>query len=113
LIRCSAGRLDAQRLHRFIAAFQSMTPLTIGELWAWPSMLKLGLIEHLRARADTLETTRLHRLQADRLARALESGASTEGLWPAHVHHAFVTRLLQRLREHGAAAAALQHQLDA
>ena len=36
LIRCSAGRLDAQRLHRFITAFQSITPLTMGELWAWP-----------------------------------------------------------------------------
>ena len=43
LIRCSAGRLDAQRLQRFIAAFQSVTPLTIGELWAWPSALKVAL----------------------------------------------------------------------
>ena len=48
LIRRSAGRLDAQRLHRFITAFQSVTPLTIGELWAWPSALKLALVEHLR-----------------------------------------------------------------
>ena len=36
LIGSSAGRLDAQRLQRFITAFQSITPLTIGELWAWP-----------------------------------------------------------------------------
>jgi len=34
LIRTSAGHLDAARLHRFITAFQSVTPLTIGELWA-------------------------------------------------------------------------------
>src|SRR6185436_7602568 len=32
LIGSSAGRLDAQRLQRFISAFQSVTPLTIGEL---------------------------------------------------------------------------------
>lgn len=32
LVRCSAGNLDAQRLHRFVSAFQSVTPLTIGEL---------------------------------------------------------------------------------
>ena len=51
LIGSSAGRLDAQRLQRFITAFQSVTPLTIGELWAWPSALKLALLEHLRARA--------------------------------------------------------------
>ncbi len=36
LIRVSAGRLDPQRLHRFITAYQSITPLTMGELWAWP-----------------------------------------------------------------------------
>ncbi len=51
LIGSSAGRLDAQRLQRFITAFQSVTPLTIGELWAWPSALKLALIDHLRVRA--------------------------------------------------------------
>src|SRR5918994_3864207 len=54
LIRCSAGRLDPQRLHRFITAFQSITPLTIGELWAWPSALKLALVEHLRTRGDVM-----------------------------------------------------------
>ena len=61
LIRCSAGSLDAQRLHRFITAFQSVTPLTIGELWAWPSALKLALVEHLRVRADILAEGRAHR----------------------------------------------------
>ncbi|HWK10719.1 MAG TPA: hypothetical protein VNR64_11745, partial [Vicinamibacterales bacterium] len=50
LIRTSAGHLDAQRLHRFVTAFQSVTPLTIGELWAWPSALKLALVEPLRMR---------------------------------------------------------------
>jgi len=34
LIGSSAGRLESQRLQRFIAAFQSIAPLTIGELWA-------------------------------------------------------------------------------
>src|SRR5262245_17107567 len=37
LIRCSAGRLDAERLRRFVSAFQSSAALTIGELWAWPT----------------------------------------------------------------------------
>ena len=54
LIGSSAGRIDAQRLQRFISAFQSITPLTIGELWAWPSVLKLALIDYLRDRADLL-----------------------------------------------------------
>src|SRR5687767_12781084 len=66
LIRRSAGRLDPQRLHRFVTAFQSVTPLTMGELWAWPSALKAALIEQLRARAEVLATSRVHRMDADR-----------------------------------------------
>src|SRR3972149_1018304 len=61
LVGCSAGRLEAQRLQRFISAFQSVTPLTMGELWAWPSALKLALLDHLRMRADELAASRAHR----------------------------------------------------
>src|SRR5580765_1249950 len=105
LIRCSAGRLDSERLHRFVTAFQSITPLTMGELWAWPSALKLAIIEHLRARADVLATSRAHRLDADRLVDALETPSRVRETWPTYVHPAFVIRLLQRSREHESAAA--------
>ena len=112
LIRCSAGHLDAQRLHRFITAFQSVAPLTIGELWAWPSALKLALVEHLRVRGDILAATREHRQRADRLADELESDAPA-GEWPARIHPAFAIRLLQRSKEYGDAASALRHKLVA
>lgn len=112
LIRCSAGRLDPQRLHRFVTAFQSITPLTMGELWAWPSALKLALVEHLRMRAEILAANRLHRLGADRLVDALETGTRVRERWPSQVHPAFVIRLLQRSREHETAAA-LRQELDA
>ena len=114
LIRCSAGRLDAQRLHRFITAFQSVTPLTIGELWAWPSALKLGLIEHLRLRADVLAAGRAHQRHADRLARAV-AARPDHALphFPDEIHPALVTRLLDRTREYGARAVALRRQLEA
>jgi cyclic beta-1,2-glucan synthetase len=113
LIRCSAGSLDAQRLHRCVTAFQSVTPLTIGELWAWPSALKLALVEHLRVRADILAESRAHQRHADRLANALETGSVTTDRVPLDVHPAFVTRLLQRSREYGATADALRRELDA
>src|SRR6185436_9685942 len=112
LIRCSAGRLDSARLNRFITAFQSITPLTMGELWAWPSALKLALIEHLRTRSDILATNRAHRLHADRLVGALDTPAGSRDAWPSYVHPAFVIRLLQRSREHESAAA-LRNELDA
>ena len=113
LIRCSAGSLDAQRLHRFITAFQSITPLTIGELWAWPSALKLALIEHLRVRAAMLGGSRAHQQQADRVARGLEERVPSTMPVPTDPHPAFVVRLLQRSREYGARAAALRRELDA
>src|SRR5687768_9521966 len=47
MIRHSDARLDPERLERFVAAFQSGAPLTMGELWAWPIMLKAGLMENL------------------------------------------------------------------
>ena len=39
------GRLDPESLDRFVAAYQSVTPLRLGELWAVPIMLRLALIE--------------------------------------------------------------------
>src|SRR6266568_4791259 len=48
LIRHSDSRLDRAQLVRWLDAFQTVAPLTIGELWAWPSMLTLALVENLR-----------------------------------------------------------------
>ena len=112
LIRRSAGHLDAQRLHRFVTSFQSIAPLTMGELWAWPSALKLALVEHLRSRAEVLAISRAHRLSADRLASSLDSGTLAPSLWPEQLHPAFVIRLLQRSRERGATAGELRNKLD-
>ncbi len=112
LIGSSAGRLDAQRLQRYISAFQSVTPLTMGELWAWPSVLKLALLDYLRVRGDRLALVREHRLAADRLAAELESSPDASGTWPSDIHHVFVTRLLQRARALGASASTLHRRLD-
>jgi cyclic beta-1,2-glucan synthetase len=112
LIGSSAGRLDAQRLQRFISAFQSVTPLTMGELWAWPSVLKLALIDHLWTSSEALAATRQHRRAADQLAAVVEASPDQVVEWPAHIEHAFVTRLLQRTRALGALAAGLHQQLE-
>ena len=42
------GRVDAESLTRFVEAYQTVTPLKLGELWAIPIMLRLALIENLR-----------------------------------------------------------------
>ncbi len=42
------GRVDPENLARFIGSYQNASPLTLGELWAIPIMLRLTLIENLR-----------------------------------------------------------------
>ncbi|MBI4750822.1 MAG: cyclic beta 1-2 glucan synthetase [Acidobacteria bacterium] len=42
------GRVDPESLRHFVTAYQAITPLTLGELWAIPIMLRLALIENLR-----------------------------------------------------------------
>jgi cyclic beta-1,2-glucan synthetase len=48
IISHSDGRVDATNLGSFVAAYQTTTELTLGELWAIPIMLRLAVIENLR-----------------------------------------------------------------
>ena len=59
------GRVDPESLRRFIAAYQHVTPLRLGELWAIPIMLRLALIENLRRVAARLSASRDSRNLAD------------------------------------------------
>ncbi len=52
LIAHTDAQIDAESLSAFISAYQTTTPLKLGELWAVPIMLRLGLIENL-ARVTT------------------------------------------------------------
>ncbi len=60
------GHVDTGSLAGFITAYQSITPLKLGELWAVPIMLRLALIENLRRVAARMASTRRDRdLAAD------------------------------------------------
>ena len=59
------GRVDPENLRRFIAAYQQVTPLRLGELWAIPIMLRLALIENLRRVVARLTASRNSRHLAD------------------------------------------------
>ena len=48
LISHADGRVDGESLRAFVAAYQSVRPLRLGELWAIPIMLRLALLENLR-----------------------------------------------------------------
>ena len=48
LISHMDGRVDSDNTTQFIAAYQTVEPLMLGELWAFPIMLQLALLENLR-----------------------------------------------------------------
>jgi cyclic beta-1,2-glucan synthetase len=111
LLRHSDSRLDADRMARFLAAYQTVSPLTLGELWAWPSALKLALLESLRRTADSIVAARTNRLAADRYVSPLEEGRDLPPL-PDLLPGSFVVPLVQRLREFGARVSALRSTLE-
>jgi cellobiose phosphorylase len=59
------GRVDPEGLARFVAAYQEINALTLGELWAIPIMLRLALIENLRRVAVRLVANRINCNLAD------------------------------------------------
>ncbi len=59
------GRVDPENLSSFVAAYQTVTVLQLGELWAIPIMLRLALIENLRRVATRIATDRIDRNHAD------------------------------------------------
>jgi cellobiose phosphorylase len=48
LISHMDGRVDSDNATQFVAAYQAAEPLMLGELWAFPIMLQLALLENLR-----------------------------------------------------------------
>ncbi|HEY4335372.1 MAG TPA: cyclic beta 1-2 glucan synthetase, partial [Puia sp.] len=65
IISHSDGRVDLQGLSHFITAYQSVTHLKLGELWAIPIMLRLALIENLRRLAAQISVDRINQNLAD------------------------------------------------
>ncbi len=62
------GRVDPENLSSFVASYQSVSVLTLGELWAIPIMLRLALIENLRRVAVRIAVDRVDRNRADHWA---------------------------------------------
>ena len=100
LLRHSDSRLEQAQLVRFMNSYQSVAPLTIGELWAWPSILKIALIENLRRLAEELLIARQSRIDADAAIADCEKSPPPTSL-PPSADMAHIVRLLQRVREYG------------
>jgi len=76
LVSHGDGRLDSQGLTEFVAAYQTVSHLKLGELWAIPIMLRLALIENLRRVSSRLIVAQSERDKANYWAtRILEVSA--------------------------------------
>ncbi|SDI34307.1 Cellobiose phosphorylase [Pseudomonas flavescens] len=108
------GRVDSESLGRFVSAYQTIMPLTLGELWAIPIMLRLALIENLRRVASRVMANWNERTLAnhwaDRLSATAEGAAKSMVLTVADLARSeppmtssFVAELARRLQGQNAA----------
>jgi cyclic beta-1,2-glucan synthetase len=113
MLRHSDARLDAQRLERFLSAYQTVAPLSLGETWAWPSALKAALIENLRRLSDDVLAGRDARRRAADFLAPLEAEGAEDALppLPDALSTPFVVELLTRMREFGPRARTLRKRL--
>jgi cyclic beta-1,2-glucan synthetase len=72
------GRVDQESLSRFVRAYQDNGPLSLGELWAIPIMLRIALIENLRRAAFRVRRDRLHSNLADQWSSAMLDVVQTD-----------------------------------
>jgi cyclic beta-1,2-glucan synthetase len=112
LISHSHGRVDAEGLRAFVASYQEIQPLRLGELWAIPIMLRLALLENLRRVVSAVTSGRRDReTAAEWVAKMLAMPTTTS----THVvlvladliaadpplTNAFVAELATRMQAHG------------
>ena len=115
------SRFDADVLRRFLRAYQEVQPLTIGELWAVATTLRIVLIENLRRFAVRIENSQAERRVADALADRL-LGTDTGVAEPARqvlasphgeLTDAFAVQFVHRLHGDGDGVAQALTWLDA
>jgi cyclic beta-1,2-glucan synthetase len=101
------SHFDPIQLRRFIAAYQRVQPLTIGELWAVAITLRIVLVENLRRLSDQITEGRRTRSEAQALANrllaagnahtALERDIATRD--PGPLSERFAAQIAKRLRD--------------
>jgi cellobiose phosphorylase len=72
------GRVDIEVLSRFVAAYQTVSALKLGELWATPIMLRLAIIENLRRVAVRIAVGRVERNLANAWADTMTETAEKD-----------------------------------
>ncbi len=114
LIAHSDGRVDLKSLTGFTSAYQEISELKLGELWAIPIMLRLALIENLRRLAALIAKNRINKNIADYWADQMTETAEKDpkslilviadmARYGPPLESSFVAELTRRLVGKGAA----------
>jgi len=78
LISHMDGRVDNDNATQFVAAYQTAEPLMLGELWAFPIMLQLALLENIRRIGIRIARRREERDAAITWAQRMQATAEKE-----------------------------------
>nr|WP_255702015.1 glucoamylase family protein [Bordetella sp. LUAb4] len=101
------SNFDPESLRGFVAAYQSVQALTIGELWAVAVTVRIVMLENLRRLAEEMSSGRRARDSADELADTLLTAARPNGVqgldaWrrtTGPLSEIFAAQLSMRLRD--------------
>ncbi len=110
---------NEELLNAFLKAYQESRPLSLGELWALSTTLRVVLVENLRRMAERVATAKAARELANRWA---DERADSNALGPEEqyrrlrqrgVHDVFALQVALRLQDHRLPPQpTLQHWLD-
>ncbi|MBC8056363.1 MAG: carbohydrate-binding protein, partial [Rhizobiales bacterium] len=100
------GAFDEDLLTHFLSAYQQTRALTLGELWALPTTLRVVLVENLRRLAERLATNKAAREIANLVGDRIEAYSNAQldellGLLNRRgVGRVFLVQIAQRLQDH-------------
>ena len=97
LIAHTDSRLDEEAVLRYVAGFQEVSPLSIGEMWAVPIMLRLGLVENVRRLSGTVVAALRTEHAADDWAAAMVAACQEGDTIPTQASPASSSALATRL----------------
>src|SRR5680860_454188 len=121
LIEHTDSQLQSDTLKAFINAYQEQVPLSSGELWAIPIMLRIVLLENIRRLTEHILFTQAEREAADQWVMPLLESERGPDEWEAilktltaqkEYSSAYAEQILKRIRDLGVDSAPLLHWVD-
>ena len=115
------SQLQGDALKEFINAYQSQIPLSSGELWAIPIMLRIVLLENIRRLSEQVLHTQNERQAAEKWLEPFLSSEQGPERWeeilttaiaPELYSTAYAERLLRRIRDLGVEGMPVLRWLD-